>query len=343
MVSRADLDWSNLTFGYMKTDYHVRYVWRDGVWGGPEVSESDQLSMSVAATCLHYGQQAFEGLKVFEHADGRPHVFRIEENARRMIASANKILMAPVPEEMFIEAVFRCVQLNRRFIPPHGTGASMYVRPLLIGTGPQVGVKPAEEYTFVVLVMPVGPYFKSGFKPVDLIVEEEYVRAAPGGVGDVKVGGNYAAGMRASKRAKEAGFTEVLYLDATEKRYIDESGPANFFGITADDRYVTPDSDSILPSITNMSLRTLARDLGMGVERRPVAVDELAGFVEAGCCGTAAVITPVGRIVFRDEEIVYSRDGQPGPRCKELYETLQGIQDGTLPDRHGWNRAIPED
>ncbi len=343
MVSRADLDWSNLTFGYMKTDYHVRCVWRDGVWSGPEVSDSDQLSISVAATCLHYGQQAFEGLKVFEHADGRPHVFRIEENARRMIASANKILMAPVPEEMFIEAVFRCVQLNRRFIPPHGTGASMYVRPLLIGTGPQVGVKPAEEYTFVVLVMPVGPYFKSGFKPVDLIVEEEFVRAAPGGVGDVKVGGNYAAGMRASKRAKAAGFTEVLYLDATEKRYIDESGPANFFGITADDRYVTPDSGSILPSITNMSLRTLARGLGMGVERRPVAVDELARFVEAGCCGTAAVITPVGRIVFRDEEIVYSRDGQPGPRCKELYETLQGIQDGTLPDRHGWNRVIPED
>ncbi len=343
MVTRADLDWANLTFGYMETDYHVRYVWRDGAWSGPEVTDSFQISMSVAATCLHYGQQAFEGLKVFEHADGRPHVFRIEENARRMVASAEKILMAPVPEETFIEAVFRCVQLNRRFIPPHGSGASMYVRPLLIGTGPQVGVKPADEYTFIVLVMPVGPYFKSGFKPVNLVVEEEFDRAAPAGVGDVKVGGNYAAGMRASRRAKAAGYTEVLYLDAKEKRYIDESGPANFFGITADDRYITPDSGSILPSITNMSLRTLARDLGMRVERRPVAVDELDDFVEAGCCGTAAVITPVGRITYRDREIVYSPDGKPGRRCTELYETLKGIQEGARPDPHGWNRAIPED
>lgn len=343
MVTKAELDWSNLTFGYMPTDCNVRYVWRDGVWRGPEVSDSDDVSMSVAATCLHYGQQAFEGLKVFEHPDGIPHVFRIEENARRMIRSAEKILMQPVPEETFIEACFRCVQLNRRFVPPHGTGASMYVRPLLIGTGPQVGVKPADEYTFLVLVMPVGPYFKTGFKPVDLIVEEEVDRAAPLGVGDVKVGGNYAAGMRASQRAKKAGFTEVLYLDAREKKYIDESGPANFFGITADGRYITPDSESILPSITNMSLRTIARELGLKVERRPVHVDELFDFVEAGCCGTAAVITPVGRIVYRDREVVYAADGKPGKYSVQMYEMLKGIQEGTREDPHGWIREIPDD
>ena len=343
MVTKADLDWPNLTFGFMETDYNVRYTWRDGEWSGPVVSDSFQIPINVAATCLHYGQEAFEGLKVFEHADGTPHVFRIEENAKRMVASANKILMAPVPEELFIEACFRAVQLNRRFVPPYGTGASLYVRPLLIGTGPRVGVKPADEYTFLVLVMPVGPYFKTGFKPVQLIVEEEVDRAAPLGVGDVKVGGNYAAGMRASKRARAAGFTEVLYLDAKEKNYIDESGPANFFGITRDDRYVTPDSESILPSITNMSLRRIAADLGMRVERRPVAVEELFGFVEAGCCGTAAVITPVGRIVYRDREVVYGPDGEPGKRCVQLYETLKGIQEGDRSDPYGWVRAVPGD
>ncbi len=341
MVTKADLDWPNLTFGYMKTDYNVRTVWRDGAWGPLETTDDFDITMSAAATCLHYGQECFEGLKVFSNPDGEPQVFRIEENARRMIRSAEKILMQPVPEDLFIEAVYRAVNANLRFVPPHGTGASLYVRPLIIGTGPQVGVKPADEYLFVVLVMPVGPYFKTGFKPVDLVVEEEIDRAAPLGVGDVKVGGNYAAGMRASQRAKAAGFTEVLYLDAREKRYIDESGPANFFGITEDDHYVTPASRSILPSITNMSLRQLARDLGMTVDERRVDVEEVFGFAEAGCCGTAAVITPVRRIVWRDREVVYAPDGEPGPRCVQLYETLKGIQEGDRPDPYGWIRRVP--
>jgi branched-chain amino acid aminotransferase len=341
-TAKADLDWPNLTFSYMKTDYNVRCVWRDGQWGEPELCDSFDLDLSVAATCLHYGQEAFEGLKVFENRQGRPQVFRIEENAKRMVRSAEKILMAPVPEELFIDCIFRCVRANLRYLPPCGSGASMYVRPLLIGTGPQIGVRPAEEFTFIVLVMPVGPYFKSGFKPVNLVVETEVDRAAPLGVGDVKVGGNYAAGMRASKKAREAGFTEVLYLDAVEKKFIDESGPANFFGITADNRYVTPDSSSILRSITNMSLRQIAADLGMKVECRPVPVEEIFDFVEAGCCGTAAVITPVGKIAHGDREVVYSPDGEPGARCLELYQRLQGIQDGTLEDPHGWVREIPE-
>lgn len=340
-IAKADLDWANLTFSYMTTDYNVRSVWRDGKWSEPVLSDDFNINLSIAATCLHYGQEAFEGLKVFENRQGRPQVFRIDENAKRMVRSAEKILMAPPPEELFIECIERCVRANLRYVPPFGSGASLYVRPLLIGTGPRVGVMPADEFTFLVLVMPVGPYFKTGFKPVNLIVETEYDRAAPNGVGDVKVGGNYAAGMRASKRAKDAGYTEVLYVDAKEKKYLDESGPANFFGITADNRYITPDSGSILPSITNMSLRQIAEDMGMKVERRPVAVEEIFDFEEAGCCGTAAVITPVGKIVYGDREAVYSKDGEPGRRCVELYNRLKGIQEGTLEDPYGWVREIP--
>lgn len=343
MVTKADLDWPNLSFGYMETDHNVRCTWRDGEWSRPELSDDFNLTMSAAATCLHYGQEAFEGLKVFTSPSGSAQVFRIDENAKRMRASAERILMAPVPEDLFVQCVDRCVQANLRFVPPHGSGAALYVRPLLIGTGPQVGVKPADEYLFLVLVMPVGPYFKTGFKPVDLIVEDEWDRAAPNGVGDVKVGGNYAAGMRASQRAKAADFTEVLYLDARHKRYIDESGPANFFGITPDGKYITPESGSILPSITNMSLRTLAADHGLEVERRPVDIEEIFGFQEAGCCGTAAVITPVRRIVYKDREAMYCPDGEPGPRCVELYEHLKGIQEGDREDPYDWVREIPAD
>ena len=340
MVQKADLDWPNLEFGYMETDYNVRCVWKDGQWSRPELSDDFNLTMSAAATCLHYGQEAFEGLKVFTNPEGRAQVFRIEENARRMVASAEKILMQPVPEELFVECVYRCVQANLRFVPPHGSGASLYVRPLLIGTGPQVGVKPADEYLFLVLVMPVGPYFKTGFKPVDLIVEEEIDRAAPLGVGDVKVGGNYAAGMRASKKAKAAGYTEVLYLDAREKKFIDESGPANFFAITANGQYVTPESQSILPSITNMSLIELARDMGLNPQRRPVDIEEIFSFKEVGCCGTAAVITPVGSITYRERKAVYCPDGEAGAHCTALYNKLRAIQLGEEPDPLGWVRTV---
>ncbi|MFQ5412228.1 MAG: aminotransferase class IV, partial [Phycisphaerae bacterium] len=222
-MNKADLDWANLSFGYLKTDYNIRYTFRNGAWDGGTLTTDESLSLHMAATCLHYGQECFEGLKAFETRDGDIAVFRIDENARRMVGSSRKILMAPVPEEMFIDAVFRVVNANRRFVPPYGTGAALYIRPLLLGTGPQVGVRPAEEYKFLVFVTPVGPYFKTGFKPVHLIVEEHIDRAAPLGVGNAKVGGNNAAGMRASLAAKQKGYTEVLYLDAREKRYIDES------------------------------------------------------------------------------------------------------------------------
>lgn len=340
-MTKADSDWANLDFGYHKTDYNVRYTWKDGAWDEGVVTADETIPLHIAATCLHYGQECFEGLKAFETTVGDVVVFRIEENARRIAHSCRKIHMEPVPEEMFIEAVFRTINANRKYVPPHGTGASLYIRPLVLGTGPQVGVRPATEYMFMVFVTPVGPYFKTGFKPVHLVVEEEVDRAAPLGVGDVKVGGNYAAGLRASVRAKQRGFTEVLYLDAKEKQYIDESGPANFFGITKDGQYVTPESDSILPSITNKSVITLADEMGLRPERRPVHVNEIFDFQEAGCCGTAAVITPVGSITWHDRKAVYSKDGQPGPYCVQLYDKLTAIQTGDAPDLYGWVRRVP--
>jgi branched-chain amino acid aminotransferase len=338
-MQRADLDWKNLEFGFQKTDANIRYTWKDGKWSAGALSEDLTVTMHIAATCLHYGQACFEGLKVFEQKNGEMAAFRIRENARRMYTSCEKIFMEPVPEDLFVSAVERVVDANRRFVPPYGTGASLYVRPVVIGTGPQVGVKPAEEYEFMVFVTPVGPYFKTGFKPVDLIVEEEFDRAAPNGVGDIKVAGNYAAGLRASYKAKQLGFTEVLYLDAKEKRYLDESGPANFFAIK-DGRYITPKSDSILPSITNRSLFTLADEMGLSPERRPVKVEEIFDLSEAGCCGTAAVITPIGSITYRDEKVVYAKDGEAGEHCTALYKKLVGIQLGDEPDTHGWIHKI---
>ncbi len=339
---KADLDWPNLGFGLHKADFSIRHTWKDGSWDLGVLSPDENIPINIAATCLHYGQACFEGLKAFETKSGDVVVFRIEQNAKRMINSCEKILMEPVPEEMFIDSVFRVINANRRFVPPYGTGACLYIRPLVIGSAPQVGVKPAGEYVFLVLVTPVGPYFKTGFKPVDLIVVEDIDRAAPLGVGDAKVGGNYAAGMRATLRAKEQGFTEVLYLDAREKKFIDESGPANFFAITKDNQYITPASSSILASITNKSLMILARDMGLEAKRRPIGVDEIFDFAEAGCCGTAAVITPIGSITYRDRKVTYCPDGKSGPISAKLYDRLRAIQVGDEPDVHDWVRVVPE-
>jgi len=341
-MDKAPLDWSNLEFGYRKTDANIRFTWKDGSWSEGALTSDETIPMHMAATFLHYGQECFEGLKAFETKKGDVAVFRIDENAKRMVHSCEKILMAPVPEEMFIDAVYRVINANRRFVPPYGTGASLYIRPLVLGTGPQVGVKPAGEYLFLVFTTPVGPYFKTGFKPVDLIVEENIDRAAPLGVGDVKVGGNYAAGMRAGIGARDKGYTEVLYLDAKHKRFIDESGPANFFGVTKDGQYVTPDSESILPSITNKSLVTLAEELGLRPQRREVDIEEIFDFQEAGCCGTAAVITPVGSITYRDRKVVYSKDGVAGKYSTQLYERLTAIQSGDEEDKYDWVTIVPE-
>ncbi|MBN2530026.1 MAG: branched-chain amino acid aminotransferase [Deltaproteobacteria bacterium] len=340
-MQRAALDWKNLGFTYRKTDYNIRYTWKDGDWDNGVITDDEYIPMHMAATCLHYGQEAFEGLKVYEQKNGDVVVFRDVENARRMIRSCEKIYMPIVPEAMFQDAINRVVDANRRYVPPFGTGATLYVRPLLIGTGARIGVRPADEYMFIVMVTPVGPYFKAGFKPVSLVIEEEFDRAAPNGVGDVKVGGNYAAGLRASFKAKANGFTEALYLDAREKKYLDESGPANFFGITQDGQYVTPASHSVLPSITNMSLLQIADDMGLRPQQRPIEVNEIFNFVDAGCCGTAAVITPVKSITWRDKEAVYCSDDMPGEYCARLYNRLVNIQLGIEEDIHGWIRRLP--
>jgi len=331
------LDWSNLSFGYIKTDYNVRCHFKDGAWGEIEVSTSENLNVHIAATGLHYGQEAFEGMKAFMGKDGKVRLFRWEENAKRLINSARGVLMAEVPEELFKEAVFKVIEMNKKFVPPYGSGASLYIRPLLFGNGAMVGVSPAEEFTFMIFVTPVGPYFKGGIKPVDMLISREYDRAAPQGTGTFKVGGNYAASLRAIVEARKKGFANVLFLDAKEKKYIDECGPANFFGIK-DNTYITPKSESILPSITNKSLIDIAESLGLKTERRPIAIEELAEFEEAGACGTAAVISPIAKIVDpdTDKSYVYCTECEPGPVQMQLYNKLTGIQNGDEPDTFGW-------
>lgn len=337
----SSIDWSNLSFSYMKTDYNVRCYFRDGKWGELEVSSSDQISIHMAATALHYGQEAFEGLKAFKGKDGKIRVFRVDENAKRLQSSAHGILMAPVPEELFIAAVKKVVKLNERFVPPYESGAALYLRPLLIGTGAKVGVSPADEYLFMIFVTPVGPYFKAGFKPTNMMISRKYDRAAPNGTGHIKVGGNYAASLVAGHLAHDKGYSSVLYLDSREKKYIDECGPANFF-VIKNNTYVTPESHSILPSITNKSLLELAADSGLKVERRPILLEELDTFEEAGACGTAAVISPIGRIddIDTGKSYVFSKDGKPGKVCEMLYNRLRAIQYGDEPDKFGWVTII---
>ena len=336
-----NLEWGSLPFGYMKTDYNVRCYYRDGKWRELEISSSEHLNVHIAATALHYGQQSFEGMKAFTGKDGKIRIFRWEDNAKRMQASARGILMQEVPSDIYKKAIIKAVKLNERFMPPHGSGASMYIRPLLFGSGAEVGVKPAGEYMFVVFVTPVGPYFKTGFKPVDMLMVKKFDRAAPLGTGHIKVGGNYASSLEAIKLAHDKGFANVLYLDSKEKKYIDECGPANFFGIK-NNTYITPLSDSILPSITNKSLVKLAEHLGMKTERRKVEYQELDTFEEVGACGTAAVITPIGKIVDNETEKVYSycTDGKVGEKTKMLYDNLLAIQCGDKEDVFGWVEII---
>jgi branched-chain amino acid aminotransferase len=343
-MEKVKLDWGTLPFDFISTNGHLEYLYQDGKWDDGRVVEEDTVNLHISSTCLHYGQEAFEGLKVFETRDGRALCFRPDENAKRMRRTAEKIYLQPFPEDKFIEAIRRITAMNREYIPPHGSGAALYVRPLLIGITGTIGVKPSTEYMFLIFCTPVGPYFKSGLTPVKLMVEETVDRSAPLGVGDVKVGGNYAAGLRASARAKKNGFDEVLYLDAKEKKYIDESGATNFFGITKDGKYVTPGSETILPSITNMSIKQIARDMGITVEERDIPVEELPKFAEAGCCGTAAIITPVEAISWRNEMIQYLQPGEVcGPVSKKLYDQLTGIQAGDVEDKYGWVHELKLD
>lgn len=343
-MTQPDIDWKNLSFSYMPTDYNVRCTFKDGKWGPIEVSDSEYIPLHMAAACLHYGQESFEGLKAFRGKDGKVRVFRMEENARRFIRSAEGIKMEPMPVELFCEMVRKVVKLNERFIPPYGTGASLYIRPLEIGITPRVGVKPASEYMVVMLVTPVGPYFKEGFKPTKVCLSRDYDRVAPKGTGSIKVGGNYAASLVAGEKAHELGYSVMLYLDPKEKKYLDECGAANFFGIK-DNTYITPASESILPSITNKSLRQVAEDLGLKVEPRHIPLEELGTFEEAGACGTAAVISPIYRVDDLDtgNHYDFGSPTEAGPWSKKLYDALRAIQYGEAPDTHNWCEIIEFD
>ena len=326
-----EIDWSALPFGYLRTDYNVRCEYRDGKWGEIQVSSDETINVHMAATTLHYGQEIFEGLKAFRGKDNKIRIFRLKDNARRMRESAEGLLMEPIPEDLFCEMCKKVVKLNERFVPPYGSGASLYIRPLEIGLTARVGVKPAEEFLFLVLVTPVGPYFKTGFGCTNICIMRDYDRVAPKGTGRWKVGGNYAASLQAGEHAHELGYSAVLYLDPKEKKYLDECGPANFFAIK-DGKYITPASDSILPSVTNNSLMQLAHDMGI----------ELEHCSEAAACGTAAVASPIGEIDDLDtgKKYIIARDGKPGPVTTALYNRLNAIRLGECEDTHGWNTIV---
>ena len=317
-----NIDWASLSFGYRQTDYNVRCYYRDGKWGEIEVCSDEYLKLHMAATCLHYGQEAFEGLKAYRCPDGKVRVFRMEENAARLQSTCRGILMPELPTEIFCEMVKKVVRLNQEWIPTYESGATLYIRPLLIGTSAQVGVHPATEYCFLIFVTPVGPYFKGGFATNPYVIIRDHDRSAPLGTGIYKVGGNYAASLLANKKAHDLGYACEFYLDAKEKKYIDECGAANFFGIK-DNTYVTPESTSILPSITNKSLMQVAEDLGLKVERRPIPEEELETFEEAGACGTAAVRNSTIRSVASStERSRISTDGPPLSLNNPYYSPL---------------------
>ena len=336
-----NINWSELGFSYMKTNGNVRCEYHNGSWGNLELHTNEYINMHMAATCLHYGQEAFEGLKAFRGVDGKIRIFRLEENAKRLASSCRGICMPELPEGLFEEAVIMAVKNNIDFIPPYGSGASLYIRPVLFGYTAQVGVNPAKDYMLIVFVTPVGPYFKGGFSTNPYVITRKYDRSAPLGTGIYKVGGNYAASLAAHQEAHDKGYSSEFYLDAKEKKYIDECGAANFFGIK-DNTYITPKSSSILPSITNKSLMQIAEDLGLKVERRPISIDELETFEEAGACGTAAVISPIQRLddLDNNKSYVFSKDGKPGPVCTMLYNKLRAIQNGEAEDIHGWNTIV---
>ena len=332
-------DWSALGFNYYKTDCNVRYTFTEGKWSEMLVTEDEYIQMHMSAFCLHYGIALFEGLKAFRGVDGKVRLFRVEDNAERMRASAKRLCL-PVPtRDMIVDACIEVVKRNERFIPPYGTGASLYLRPMMFGTTAGLGVKPSPDAMLIVYCSPVGAYFKEGIKPIKVAIDREQDRAAPRGTGDVKVGGNYASSLLSGAHAHELGYSNVLYLDAAEHKYLEECGAANFFGIK-EGKYITPKSGSILPSITNKSLREVARDLGLEVEDRRVAVEELSSFEECGACGTAAVISPIGEIFDMQTGETYRYGTEVGPISMALYNRLQDIQYGRAEDTHGWCTVV---
>lgn len=335
-MKKVDIDWSNLGFSYLKTDFRFISNWKDGKWDEGNLVEDNMLKVSEASTALHYGQQCFEGLKAYRTKDGEIQLFRPDQNALRLNRSCRRLLMPEVPVETFIDACMQVVKANEAYVPPYGTGATLYLRPFVIGVGDNIGVKAAPEYIFCVFCLPVGPYFKGGMTPVNFMVSD-YDRAAPYGTGGAKVGGNYASSLYPHEVAAKKGYADCIYLDPATHTKIEEVGSANFFGITKDDKFVTPVSPSILPSITKYSLLHVAKEyLGLETEERDVLIDNLYEFKEAGACGTAAVITPIGGIDYNDKLHVFYSETEVGPVTKKLYETLCGIQVGDIDAPEGW-------
>lgn len=330
------LDWENLGFEYRKMPFRYLAKWQDGHWDEGRLTEDAVLHIGEGSTALHYGQQAFEGLKAYRRKDGNINLFRVDQNAKRLNRSAVRLRMPEVPETMFIDAVKQVVAANIEYVPPYGLGASLYIRPLLIGVGNTIGVKPAEEYLFVVMCMPVGAYFKGGLAPTNFIVSS-YDRAAPNGTGAAKVGGNYAASLLPGEQAHQRQFSDCIYLDPATHTKIEEVGSANFVAVTKDGKFVTPYSPSILPSITKYSLLFLAKDrLGMETAEQDVYIDRLDEFTEAGACGTAAVLSPIGGIQYGEDFHVFYSETEVGPVMRKLYDELTGIQVGDVAAPDGW-------
>lgn len=337
----VDLEWDKLGFGYIKTPYRYVSDFKCGKWDDGKLTEDDKIVMTECAGVLQYAQTVFEGLKAYTTKDGRIVTFRPDLNAERMVQSAKRLEMPVFPQERFLDAVDKVVKANRDYVPPYGSGATLYLRPFMFGSSAVIGVKPAIEYQFRLFATPVGPYFKGGAKPITIRVSD-FDRAAPRGTGHIKAGLNYAMSLHAIVDAHEQGFDENLYLDPATRTYIEETGGANFLFITKDGKVVTPKSDSILPSITRRSLCYVAEKyLGLTVEHRQVRLDELKDFAECGLCGTAAVISPVGKIYDHGKEIAFpSGMEKMGEITKKLYDTLTGIQMGTIEAPDGWIREI---
>ena len=330
------LDWKNLGFSYIKTDYRFIARWKDGKWDNGELTTDSTLHIHEGSTALHYGQQCFEGLKAYRCKDGSINLFRPDQNAKRMQNTCARLLMPQVPTELFIRACKEVVKANEKWLAPYGSGATLYLRPFVIGVGENIGVRPAPEYIFSVFCCPVGAYFKGGMKPSNFLVTD-YDRAAPHGTGGVKVGGNYAASLLPHELAAERKFADAIYLDPKTHTKIEEVGAANFFGITRDNKFITPLSPSILPSITKYSLLYLAKErLGMETIEGDVYINELDQFAEAGACGTAAVISPIGGIQYGDDFHVFYSETEVGPITKRLYDELTGIQFGDVEAPEGW-------
>lgn len=336
-----DLDWKNLDFGYRTTDKRYVADFKDGKWSEGRLTDDPTIVLNECAGILQYCQEIFEGLKAYRTVDGKIVTFRSNLNAERMIDSAKRMEMPPFPKERFIEAVEEVVKANEDWVPPYGTGATLYLRPYMFASSPVIGVKPAEEYEFRLFGTPVGPYFKNGVKPITICVSD-FDRAAPRGTGFIKAGLNYAMSLHALVTAHSNGFDENMFLDPATRTYVEETGGANFIFITKDGELVTPKSDSILPSVTRRSIVWVAKNmLGMKVDERPVRYDELKDFEEAGICGTAAVICPVGKVVRGDEAICFPAGMEKmGPVTQKLYDTLIGIQYGTIDAPEGWIHVI---